>query len=400
MELLSPAGNMEKLETALHFGADAVYLSGKKFGLRAAADNFDGEELAAAVKYAHALGRKVYVTMNIFAHETDFDGMEEYIRYIAGIGADAVIVSDLGILSLVRKCAPDLAVHVSTQANVTNSRTARFYADLGVKRIVLARELSLDAIKKIRDALSDEVELEAFVHGAMCISYSGRCLMSDYMTGRHANRGECAQSCRWEYAVAEKTRGEYMPVEEDGRGTYIFNSKDLNMIEHIPSLAAAGIYSLKIEGRVKSAYYVGSVTNAYRRAIDLFESGKEYVLGSAVTDCLIKTSHRRFTTGFYFGDTDRQCYETAKPKCDYDFCAVVTQTHADGVSVEMRGRFKKGDTLEILSSGGSDGKTLTVRFMCDKDGMEVADAKTVQQVLFLKTALPLSKGDMLRKKHA
>ena len=397
MELLSPAGNFEKLRAALHFGADAVYLSGKSYGLRAQAGNFDNDELKEAVELVHARGKKVYVTLNIMAHNADFIGLEEYVKYLDSLKVDAVLVSDLGILSLVRKCAPDLAVHVSTQASVTNKYAADFYADLGVKRIVLARELSLDEIKQIRNHLADEIELEAFVHGAMCISYSGRCLMSDFMTGRHANHGECAQSCRWEYAVAEKTRGEYMPVEEDGRGTYIFNSKDLNMIEYIPELYAAGVHSLKIEGRIKSAYYVASVTNAYRRALDIFYRGGEYRLPPEVTDCLLKTSHRRFTTGFYFGETDRQCYDTAKPDCDYDFCAVVLERRQGGALVEMRGRFKRGDTLEVLASGSSDGRKLAVGNMTDTLGNPVDDAYRVQQHLFLETSLPLEEGDMLRK---
>lgn len=398
MELLSPAGNLEKLKAALHFGADAVYLSGKRFGLRAASDNFDSDELKSAVELVHKSGRKVYVTLNIIAHDADFDGIEDYIRYLSGIGADAVIVSDLGILSVVRRVAPSLAVHISTQASVTNRYSAEFYADLGVQRIVLARELSLDEISRIRDALPPSVELEAFVHGAMCISYSGRCLLSDFTTGRHANHGECAQSCRWEYAVAEKTRGEYMPVEEDGRGTYIFNSKDLNMIEYIPMLAKAGVYSLKIEGRVKSAYYVGSVTNAYRRAIDIYEQGGEYSLPKNVTDCLYKTSHRKFTTGFYFDERGGQCYETAKPQSDYDFCGVVTQVQDGGVMLEMRGRFKKGDRLEVLSAKEDDGKEFEVGEMFDTDGGSVTDAKIVQQRLFLKTPLKLAVGDMFRKR--
>lgn len=398
MELLSPAGNTEKLKAALHFGADAVYLSGKKFGLRAASDNFDADELKSAVELVHKNGKKVYVALNILAHDADFDGMEEYVRYLDEIGADAVIVSDLGILSLVRKAAPSLAVHVSTQASVTNGYAAKFYADLGVARIVLARELSLDEIAAIREILPLEVELEAFVHGAMCISYSGRCLLSDYTTGRHANNGECAQSCRWEYAVAEKTRGEYMPVEQDGRGTYIFNSKDLNMIEHIPKLAAVGVHSLKIEGRVKSVYYVGSVTNAYRRALDIYESGKDYRLPKNVIDCLYKTSHRKFTTGFYFGEGGGQCYETAKPQSDYDFCGVVTEKRADGVIFEMRNRFGTGDMLEVLSSGCDDGKSFEVGEMKDADGNVVTDAKIVRQRLFIKTPFKLSAGDMFRKK--
>lgn len=400
MELLSPAGNLEKLKSALHFGADAVYLAGKNYGLRSAADNFDADGLKSACALVHAAGKKVYVTLNILAHNADFEGLAEYIKYLDELSVDGVIVSDLGVMSFVKKYAPTLNIHISTQASVTNKYAAKFYAERGASRIVLARELSIPEIKEIRDFLPSDVELEAFVHGAMCISYSGRCLMSDFMTGRHANHGECAQSCRWEYAVAEKTRGEYMPVEEDARGTYIFNSKDMNMIEFLPEMKAAGVHSLKIEGRIKSAYYVASVTNAYRRALDILESGGNYELPPSVTDCLYKTSHRKFTTGFYFGDKDRQCYETAKPQCDYDFCGVVTAKREGGAIVEMRGRFKRGDELEVLSPSSADGEILKVGEMTDEKGSPVVDAYRVQQRLFVKTELKLEAGDMLRKKSA
>lgn len=400
MELLSPAGNIEKLKSALHFGADAVYLAGKNYGLRSAADNFDADALVDACALVHAAGKKVYITLNILAHNADFDGLADYIKYLDSIAVDGVIVSDLGVMSFVKKYAPNLNIHISTQASVTNKYSAKFYAEQGASRIVLARELSLPEIREIRDFLPPETELEAFVHGAMCISYSGRCLMSDFMTGRHANHGDCAQSCRWEYAVAEKTRGEYMPVEEDGRGTYIFNSKDMNMIEYLPELKAAGVHSLKIEGRIKSAYYVASVTNAYRRALDLLESGEKYVLPQSVIDCLLKTSHRKFTTGFYFGEKDRQCYETAKPQCDYDFCGVVVGKYSDGIIVEMRGRFARGAELEILSPSSSDGKILKVGEMTDEKGNPVVDAYRVQQHLSVKTDIELEIGDMLRKKSS
>ena len=400
MELLSPAGNLEKLKSALHFGADAVYLAGKNYGLRSAADNFDADGLSGACALVHGAGKKVYVTLNILAHNSDFEGLADYIKYLDGIAVDGVIVSDLGIMTFVKKYAPSLNVHISTQASVTNKYAAKFYAEQGASRIVLARELSLPEIREIRDFIPSSVELEAFVHGAMCISYSGRCLMSDFMTGRHANHGECAQSCRWEYAVAEKTRGEYMPVEEDGRGTYIFNSKDMNMIEFLPELKAAGVHSLKIEGRIKSAYYVASVTNAYRRALDILEGGGKYVLPEAITDCLYKTSHRKFTTGFYFGEKDRQCYETAKPQCDYDFCGVVVANSEGGAVVEMRGRFARGDEHEVLSPSAVDGAVLKVGDMTDEKGAPVSDAYRVQQHLFVKTDLKLEVGDMLRKKSS
>ena len=248
---------MLKLKTAFRFGADAVYFAGKKFGLRAFAGNFEESEIEDAVKYAHSIGKKVYITVNILAHEADFDGLEEYIKYLAACKVDAVIVADVGIIKLIREVAPNLEIHVSTQANVTNSYSAKFFADMGVKRIVLARELSLEEIKKIRQNIPDNIELEAFVHGAMCISYSGRCLLSNYFTGRDSNRGACVQACRWEYSITEKSRqGEQFPIEEDARGTYILNSKDLCMLKHISELEKAGVTSFKIEGRMKSEYYV------------------------------------------------------------------------------------------------------------------------------------------------
>ena len=257
LELLAPAGNMEKLKTAFRFGADACYMAGKKFGLRAFSGNFDEDELLQATEYAHELGKKIYITVNIVAHNSDFEGLEEYLCYLYKIGVDGVIISDLGIMSVAKQCVPDLPIHVSTQANVTNKHTAKMLCDMGVKRLILARELSIDEIKEIRSYIPDDVEIETFVHGAMCISYSGRCLLSNFFTGRDANKGACTHPCRWKYSVMEEKRpGEYFPVYENERGTYIFNSKDLCMIEHIPDLIEAGIDSYKIEGRMKTALYV------------------------------------------------------------------------------------------------------------------------------------------------
>ena len=272
LELLAPAGNMEKLKVAFRYGADACYLGGKKFGLRAFADNFDKDELREAVNYAHDLGKKIYVTVNIVAHNNDFDGLDEYLCYLEKIGVDGVIVSDIGIITIAKTCAPKLDLHVSTQANITNKYAAKFYCDLGAKRLVLARELSLDEIKEIRDFIPNDVELEVFIHGAMCISYSGRCLLSKYLSERDGNRGACIQACRFEYTMCEKSRnGEEYTIQEDERGTYILNSKDLCMIEYIDKLVEAGVTSFKIEGRMKSPYYVATVVNAYRRAIDNFQ---------------------------------------------------------------------------------------------------------------------------------
>ena len=401
IELLAPAGNMEKLKTAVHFGCDAVYLAYKKFGLRAYADNFDENELRAAVEYCHERGKKVYVTLNIFAKNADFGTMSDIILLLRDAHADGVIVSDVGVMCMVKKYAPGLAIHLSTQANLTNKYAARFYCDMGVKRLIMSRELSLDEIKEIRDFIPDDVEIEAFVHGAMCISYSGRCLLSDYMTGRHSNSGECVQSCRWKYALMEESReGEYFPIEEDERGSYILNSKDLNMIRHIDKLAAAGINSFKIEGRVKTSYYVASVVGAYRRAIDLYYANPDdFSLPREISDDIEKPSHRRYCTGFYFGrDPDAQCYDTSKPKQTYEFTALVTGCFDGGAVVEMRNRFKSGDELEVMSPGINHNRLLKVTKMTDEDGNAVEDAMKVQQKIYLYTSLKLLPGDMLRKK--
>ena len=298
-ELLAPAGNREKLETALHFGADAVYLAGKDFGLRSYCDNFDNDRMLDAIAFCHSRGKKVYVTLNIYAYDSDLLPVTEYAEFLYKSGADGVIVSDAGIISCLRERVPKLPVHLSTQANATNSAAAVFWAKQGVNRIVLAREVSLDNIKRIRDALPSDVEIEAFVHGAMCVAYSGRCLLSAVTTGRCGNRGECAQSCRWEYALMEKTReGEYFPVSEDKRGTYILNSKDLNMLPHIDKLIGAGVTSLKIEGRAKTSYYLATAVNAYRRALDFYYANPDqFELPDNLRDEPFKTSHRKFKIG-------------------------------------------------------------------------------------------------------
>ena len=400
IELLAPAGNFERLETALYFGADAVYLAGKKYGLRAFSDNFDESELKTAIEYAHNLNRKVYVTLNIFAYDEDFEGLPEYAKYLQSVNADAVLVSDPGVFNCVKKHAPKLPIHISTQSNVTNGYTAAFWADLGAERIVLARELSLDKIAAIRAALPKRVSLEAFVHGAMCMSYSGRCLLSNYFTGRRSNHGECAQPCRWEYSVTETSRGNNpLLMQEDERGTYIMNSRDLNMIEYIKELAEAGVDSFKIEGRTKTAYYVANAVNAYRRAIDLYEKDPEnYVLPQELKDEPFKATHRKYCTGFYFPSAETECVETSQPAADYAFCALCVGSRGDETVIEQRNRFKTGDTLEVLSPSDAFGKTFTVPVMKDENGEPIEDALIVQQKLYINTGLKLGKGDILRKK--
>lgn len=390
VELLAPAGTFLKLKTAFKFGADAVYFAGKKFGLRAFAGNFEDNEIEEAVKYAHSLNKKVYITVNILAHEADFDGLKEYIEYLDKIGVDALIVADVGIIKLIRDVAPNLDIHVSTQANVTNSYSVKFFKDLGVKRIVLARELSITEIKKIHEEVPD-IELEAFVHGAMCISYSGRCLLSNYFTGRDSNRGACVQACRWEYTITEKSRqGQQFPIEEDERGTYILNSKDLCMIKHLKELEEAGVCSFKIEGRMKSEYYVACTVNAYKRALN----GEDIDVSE-----LEKSSHRLFTTGFYFGEKDKECFESSSPVQTHEFMALVLEDEKDGyVKIEQRNRFKVGDSLEVLSPDENFNKIIVVTEIKNLKGELIDDAKKVQEVLLLKTDLHLKEGDILRAK--
>lgn len=390
MELLAPAGNLEKLKTALNFGADAVYFSGKKFGLRAFAGNFTDEEIEEAFEYLHRHGKKGYVTINIVANDEDFNGIDDYLKLLVKVKADGVIVSDLGLISYIRKHFPHINVHVSTQANVNNSRAAMVYANMGVKRIVLARELSLDQIKNIHANVKD-VELEAFVHGAMCISYSGRCLLSNYLTGRDSNRGACVQACRWKYYIREESRQDLLPIEEDERGTYILNSKDLCLIDHLNELIDAGVASFKIEGRMKSDYYVASVVNAYRRALDGF---KDYdILHSE----LEKTSHRRYTTGFMFKSSDKEYLEDSMPVQTYIFVAKVVEEEKNGrVRLEMRNRFKEGDVLEILSPGDDFLKTLKIQNITDEKGERLEDVKRVQQIVEVDCPYHLKKGDILR----
>lgn len=399
-ELLAPAGNFSKLKTAVYYGADAVYIGGKSFSLRALSDNFTDEEIARAVEYAHKRNVKVYVTVNIFAKNSDFDKAKEYFKFLYSVGVDAVLITDIGLIDLCKEVAPDLPIHLSTQANTLNKYAVRAWKNYGLERVVLARELSLAEIAEIREFVPD-IELEAFAHGAMCISYSGRCLLSNYLNGRDSNRGECVQACRWSYELREKNKGgEYYPIEEDERGSYILNSKDLNMISHIDEMVDAGVISLKIEGRMKSEYYLATVINAYRRAIDEYcKIGDKYKENSMFYDELIKTSHRAFTTAYTLGDNfDTVNYSDSQSVGEKQFIAVVTKGTAGGYTeIEMRNRFKKSDVLEILSPSENFNKTFVVNEMYDEDGNEIVDAKIVQQKIRIKCEYDLREGDILRK---
>lgn len=401
-ELLAPAGNLSKLKTAFYFGADAVYLGGKNFSLRSFSDNFTQDELLSAVKFAHDLGKKVYVTVNIYARNADFSYLEDYLKYLDLIGVDAVIVSDPGIIALAKKVAPHVDVHISTQANTLNKYSAKFWVDFGASRIILARELSLLDIKEIRDFLPDNIELEAFCHGAMCISYSGRCLLSDYFSNRSSNRGECVQACRWNYSIREKnSNGEYYDISEDEKGTYILNSKDLNMVSYLDKMYDAGISSLKIEGRMKSEYYVATVINAYRRAIDEFEKiGAKYNENPLFMQEILNTNHRAFTTAYMLNDNHETVnYADSQSVGDRTFTASVLGYDSEKklALIEMRNRFFVGDKLEVLSPSQSFNKVITVTDLTDEQGNAVTDAKIVQQKLYLKTDIPLHEGDILRK---
>lgn len=395
MELLAPAGNFEKFLAGLHFGADAFYLAGGRFGLRAFAGNFSQEEIRKAVQMAHQINKKIYVTLNIIARDDDFEGLKEYLDFLIDAKVDAVIVADIGVLQFVKENAPAMEVHISTQANIINSYSANLMAQLGAKRIVLARELTLEQIKNIRKNLPKDVELEVFVHGAMCMAYSGRCLLSNYLTGRDSNRGECVQACRWKYMIREVSRDDELEVQEDEKGSYIFNSKDLNMLEHLKELQEAGVDSIKIEGRMKSAYYVATVVNAYRRVLDNIESEVDDVFKKE----LFKASHRHYTTGFYFKDEKKQFVEDSMPVQESEFVAVVAQDCKDGkVALEMRNKFSVGDKLEILSPKQETfNKILKIESIEDSAGNQVESAKKVQEIVVVPCLLNLKKGDILRR---
>lgn len=402
VELLAPAGNMEKLKMAILYGADAVYLAGERFGLRAGAGNFSQDELAEAMEYVHNRNKKAYVTLNVLPHNQDFTGMESYIRHLAKIGADAVIVSDPGVFSLVKETAPELPIHISTQANVTNYRSAWFWQKQGAARIIAARELSLKELAFIHQELPS-LELEVFVHGAMCISYSGRCLLSNFMCGRDANRGDCAHPCRWKYYLMEENRpGQFFPVEEDSTGTFILNSKDLCMIEHIPELLQSGITSFKIEGRMKSAFYVATIVRAYRMALDAYLSDPaHYVFQPAWLEEVSKVSHRSFTTGFYLDKPgpDSQNYGTSNYIKTWEFVGVVRgYDEQDGtLLIEQRNRILRGDQIEIVQPNGCD-IPLTVGDMWDMEGNLITSAPHPQMLLKMKLDRPVQTDSMLRKK--
>nr|WP_320145770.1 U32 family peptidase [uncultured Anaeromusa sp.] len=399
-ELLAPAGNLEKLKTALLFGADAVYVGGKSFSLRAQSDNFDFETLQEGVRYAHELGKKVYVALNVFAHQKELQGIASYLPELQAAQVDAVIVADPGVFRLVRKQAPNLAVHISTQANTVNAAAACFWEDLGAKRVVLAREVTYGELLDIRS--QTDVQLETFVHGAMCVSYSGRCLLSNYFTGRDANRGACTQPCRWKYALQEETRpGQFYPIEEDAHGTYFMNSKDLCLLPHLPALVTAGVNSLKIEGRMKSIHYVATVVRVYRQALDLLAKETEtFAIRPAWLEELQLVSQRAYTDGFFQGPAavDAQVYAVQKDTAAKVFCGVVTGHNGSDLLVEQRGHFTVGDCLEALPPTG-ELQQQRLRFLWDaKSGAVLERAPHAQQQLRLAWDEPLLPvGTLLRR---
>ncbi len=399
LELLMPAGNLKKLKTAFHFGADAVYIGGKAFSLRAFADNFSREEMKEGIDFAHLLGKKVYVTANIFAKNSDLDEAKEYFEFLQDVQADAVLISDMGMLSLCREVAPNLAIHLSTQANTTNVQAVKFYKNLGVKRVVLARELGLKEIAEIHSAVPD-IELEAFVHGAMCMSYSGRCLLSSYFSGRSANRGECIQPCRWSYQITEVERHADKPlkVEEDERGTYFMNSRDLRLLSHIPEITEAGIVSLKVEGRMKSEFYVATVANAYRHAINEYLHLGRIEHENLYNEWLETVAHRTYTDAYFEGDNpDTVCKGAGQQPEKYVFTAVIQSVEDNRVSVEMRNRFKTGDELVVLSPNDeANGKRFVIQDIFDGE-VVTDDAKLVQHTYSFLCPVPLAPGDLLLK---
>ena len=403
IELLAPAGDLEKLKIAVEYGADAVYFGGEMFSLRAGAGNLSIAEIEEGVKYAHDRNVRCHMALNIFAHNEDIEPLKKYLASIKHIPIDAFIVSDPGILNLVKEMIPQAEIHLSTQANMTNYLTAGFWYSQGVKRLVLARELTFDEIKEIRRNIQEDMEIEAFVHGAMCISYSGRCLLSNFMADRDANRGQCAHPCRWKYKLVEEQRpGEYYPVEEDGRGTYILNSKDLCMLRYIPQLAEAGINSVKIEGRMKSVFYVACVVGAYRKALDAYyEDPKGYKFDENWFAEMTKASHREFTTGFYFDKptNEDQNYQTSTYTRDYSFTGMVKDYDENtGIAVvEQRNKMVTGDEIEVFGPG-MDSFTQILEEMRDEEDNPVDSAPHPQQILKIKMKRPAARNYMLRKK--
>lgn len=391
-ELLAPAGSLEKLKVAFLYGADAVYVGGKNFSLRQYADNFTAEELAEGIDYAHERQKKVYVAVNIFAKNADFPEAEKYFKFLERIGADAVLITDPGLIALCKETAPGLEIHLSTQANTLNKYAVRFWAEQGVKRVVLARELGYEEIKEIAE-YNPDVEIECFVHGAMCVSYSGRCLLSNYLSERNANRGECVQACRWRYELTAYGRdGDKLELTEDERGAYILNSRDLNLLKELNKLSEAGVKSFKIEGRMKTVYYLATVVNAYRRAMD----GGDLNVSEAE---LTKINHRAYTKAYFYGENDKTLnYDEGQEQGEYEFAAWVIGYDDGTALVEMRNRFAVGDELEVLSPGDSFLKKFVVGNMTDEDNVPVTDAKLVQQRLKIAVPFRLYAGDILRKK--
>ncbi|NEZ45979.1 U32 family peptidase [Clostridium niameyense] len=399
-ELLAPAGNLEKLKTAINFGADAVYLGGSKLNLRAFADNFTDEDLKEGIEYAHNRGKKVHVTVNVFPHNGDLDGLEDYLKKLYELKVDAIIVSDPGIIMTAREVVPDLELHISTQASTVNWKSAMFWHKQGAQRVVLARELSLDEIKDIKKKVSKDCEIEAFIHGSMCMSYSGRCVLSNYMTGRDSNRGACAQPCRYKYYLMEEKRpGQYFPVFEDERGAYIMNSKDLCMIHHIPELMESGIDSFKIEGRMKSSFYVATVVKAYREAIDsYFEKGQDYKFQDRWMDYLSKASHREYCTGFYFNEENKQCFQSSAYIRNCDIIGIVKSfdEKTNIAVVEQKNKVLDNDEIEVLTPDEEIFK-ITIKNMVDHNDKKIESAPRAQMIFKFISDKKLKVNDILVK---
>jgi len=403
-ELLIPAGSLEVLKVAVIYGADAVYIGGEIFSLRANAKNFTKETMMEGIAYAHEHGVKVYVTANITGHNKDLELAREYFNELKEIKPDALIISDPGIFQIAKEVCPEIELHISTQANNVNYATFRFWHQLGASRVVTARELSMEEIKEIRANIPDDLEIETFIHGAMCMSYSGRCLLSNYFTGRDANRGACTHPCRWKYHIVEETRpGEYMPIEENERGTYIFNSKDLCMIDHIPDIVDAGIDSLKIEGRMKTALYVAVVTRTYREAIDDFyqDPGLYEEKLPHYQEEIAKCTYRQFTTGFFYGKTthETQVYESNTYIKGYTYLGLIAEQNAEGLyGLEQKNKFSVGETIEIMKPSGENIE-VTVKRITDEEGMDMESCPHPKQKIFVDLGIELNPFDLLRKKE-
>ena len=397
-ELLAPAGDMERLTAAVKFGADAVYLAGKEYGMRAASPNFGPEELDRAVEFAHSNNVRVYLTCNNIMRNSELPDLPDFLKSVRDAGVDALIIADLGVLALAKKLIPEVEIHISTQAGITNWEAAEAFYELGAKRVVLARELSLEEIAEIRDKTPKELELEVFVHGSMCVSFSGRCLLSEFFTGRDANRGDCAQPCRWKYALMEQTRpGVYLPIGEEDGGSYILNSRDLCLIEELPQLIRAGVSSLKIEGRAKSAYYAAVTTNAYRCALDWFAEHPDSALPSWIRDELDKISHRKYSTGFCFGGTPGQVYETGGYERDWEVIAVCTGMRDGYAVLSQRNRFFPGDVADVLEPG-TEPYLFPLNKIYDEEGNPVASANHAEMTVLVPADQKIGTGAILRKK--